>query len=96
MSTLTITYTETEFPPGTALASTAITLTGSTTGAQPALALPVGATSVSVALAADSYNWSMQSFDAAGNELGDAFTGTFSVAAPANVTINLPTGLTAS
>lgn len=94
--TLTIDYTETEFPPGTELASTAITLTAAATGAQPPIAVPVGAPSVTVSLAADSYTWSLQSFDAAGNELGDAFTGSFSVAGPSNVTINLPTGLTAA
>lgn len=95
--TLAISYTETEFPPGTApLASTAVTLTGASVGVLPAVAVPVGAASVDVSLAADSYTWSMQSFDAAGNELGDAFTGSFSVAAPGNVTINLPSGITAS
>jgi hypothetical protein len=96
MTTLAISYTETEFPPGTALASTAITLTGVSVGALPPVAVPVGATSVSVTLAPDSYTWSMQSVDPAGNELGGPFTGTFTVAAPANVIINLPSGLTAS
>jgi hypothetical protein len=97
MSTLTISYTETEFPPGTnALAATAITLTGATVGVLPPVPVPVGTTSVSVALVADSYTWSMQSTDAEGNDLGEPFTGTFSVAAPANVTINLPSGITAS
>jgi hypothetical protein len=97
MTTLTVSYTETEFPAGTgALASTTVTLTGATTGAQPAVSIPIGAASVSVSLAADSYTWSMQSFDSAGDQLGEPFTGSFTVAAPANVTINLPSGLTAS
>jgi hypothetical protein len=97
MTTLAVSYTETEFPAGTgALASTTVTIAGHATGAQPTVSIPVGAASVDVSLPADIYGWAMQSFDAAGNELGDPFTGSFTVAAPANVTINLPSGLTAS
>jgi hypothetical protein len=94
---ITIGYTETTFPPGTGtLASTTVTLTGSAAGnTTPVTAsVPLGATSITVPLLPDTYAWSMQSVDSNGNNLGAAVTGTGVVSAPANVTINLPTGLT--
>lgn len=93
---LTVSYTDTAFPAGTgAVAAIGATLTGTAAGntTPVSLTIPPGATSVSTTLAPDTYNYSIQNADAAGNNLAGPQTGSFTITAPAQVTLSLATGL---
>lgn len=94
MTTLTVAYTDTIFPDGTgALAAINATLTGSTPASPIPLSIPPGAQSVTVTLQPDTYAYSIQNQDEAGNNLAGPFTGSFTIAAPAQVTLSLASGL---
>lgn len=94
--TLAVSYTDTDFPAGTGpVASITATITGHAEGnsGPTTLTIPPGAQSVSATLLPDNYAFSIQNQDAQGNNLGNAFTGTFTIAAPAEVTLSLASGL---
>ena len=92
MSTVTVTVVSQsqEFPAGTVSAGITVTLEG-----LPAVVLtaaPYVATFDNVA--AGTYAITAQTNDASGNALGSAITGSVTVAAPAQVAIDVPASLT--
>jgi hypothetical protein len=94
MTTLTVAYTDTIFPAGTgALAAISATLTGTASAAPVSLSIPPGTQSVTVTLLPDTYAYSIQNQDAQGNNLDGPFTGSFTITAPAQVTLSLASGL---
>jgi hypothetical protein len=97
MTTLAVAYTTQNFPVGTGpVASIVASLTGAIAANSQSLAIPLAATSVSAALNPDTYSYSITNLDPSGNTLGQAFTGSFTVAAPATVSLSLASGLTVS
>lgn len=98
MSTLTVSYTtETFSPPNIGpIASISATLVGTVPANNQTLTIPLAATSVSVTLNPDTYQWALTNSDASGNTYGGPFTGSFTVTAPTTVTLSLANGLTFS
>jgi len=98
--TLAVSYTTEVFSPPNIGPITAITatVTGSASGntAPLNLSIPIAATSVSASLIPDTYTWTLNNEDAAGNTYGGPFTGSFTVSAPATVTLSLANGLALS
>ena len=93
---INVSYTPTQFPAGTgAIAKITATFTGQAAGNTTPVVASVnpGDPSVTVPLAPDTYSWTLVNEDAAGNILGGSFSGSGVVAAPANVELNLATGL---
>jgi len=95
--TLAVTYTTEVFSPPLVGPITTITavLTGTGTNVV-SLTIPLGATSVTTSLQPDTYTWTLNNADAAGNTYGGPYTGSFVVTAPATVTLSLASGLALS
>ena len=84
------------FPAGSAVSHIVASITGAVTPVQTQTVAP-GAPSVTFAsVPADTYTYSVAGVDSAGNTYGTAVTGTFTVTAPATVTLSLPSAVTAS
>ena len=85
------------FAPGTVVSDIQITITGTAAGnTTPVVGtVAAGTTSADIALGvADAYSYSVQGLDASGKPLGTAVTGTFTLAAPATITLQLPSSVT--
>ena len=84
------------FPAGSVVANILATITGSAAGSTPIVQTGApGATSIEFAnVAADTYTYSVSGEDASGNTYGTAVTGTFTITAPATVTLSLPSSVT--
>ena len=95
---LTVLHTEQQFPAAEQLASANATITGTATGntTPVTVSIPPTAANVTVPLIPDTYSYSIQNVDQSGNNLGTVFTGSFVVAAPATVMLNLVSGLSAT
>jgi hypothetical protein len=94
---IAVAYTPETFPAGTGpVDSISAVLTGAAVGntTPTTLSIPLGATSVTASLAADTYTYTLDNFDASNNPIGGPFTGTLVFAAPATVTLSLASGLT--
>lgn len=95
---LTILHTEVQFPTGEQLASAVATITGTAAGNTTPIVVTLTPTeaTVTVPLAPDTYNYSIQNLDQNGANLGTPYTGSFVIAPPATVMLNLITGLSAT
>ncbi len=85
------------FPPGTVVASLAITVTGTAAGNTTPITGQVAPNSTSATVditVPDTYTASVQAQDANGNALGPPATDTFVVTAPATVSLSLPSTVT--
>jgi len=99
MSVLGIQYTTESFPSGSGpIATISYTITGSADGNITPLTgtIPLNATQLTITLIADTYTWTLVNSDAASppNTYGGPFTGTFTIQAPATVSLSLASGLT--
>ena len=99
-ATLAIAFALQTFPTGTTIADYEVTLTGTTTGAQPAQTLPASAgvpgtpaAAVFPDLQPDSYTASCQAVDASGDDIGEPATTSFTVTAPTTVSLAIPTSI---
>ena len=84
------------FAPGTVVDHVVCTITGAVTPAVSQSVAPLTASVVFSNVPADTYTLSVQAVDAAGNLLGTAVTGTFVITAPANISLNLPSAVSAA
>jgi hypothetical protein len=89
------------FPAGSAVAAVTATVTGTASGNTTRISqsAPAGETSFVFPLTvADTYTYSVQAVDGATppNTYGTAVTGTFTITAPATVTLSLPSSVTPS
>lgn len=85
------------FPPGSVVDHILVTCVGASTGAQPSQTVPPGTTTATfTALAPDTYTFTAQGFPAAGAGFGTAVSTTLTVTAPATVSLNLPSTLSAA
>ena len=94
---ISVAYTTQSFPAGQLpVASISAVLTGTAVGntTPVPVSIPLGATSVTVPLTPDTYNWTLSNLDSTGAVIGTATTGTGIVNAPASVTLSLASGLT--
>jgi hypothetical protein len=97
MTDFTVGYGPFDAPTGTTVAGVLFTATDSTGATIASQALAALATAVSVTFpAAGVYALSAQAVDAAGNHIGPAATGTYTVAAPSTVTVQIPTSIVAA
>ena len=96
--TLAVSYsTEVFSPPNVGpIATITAVLTGALAGNTVTLSVPLGGTSVSTSLQADTYTWTLTNSDASANTYGGPFTGSFVVVAPVTVSLSLSSGLTLS
>lgn len=95
MSTVvgSITYADVPgFPAGTAVDHVVVSVTDTSVSPTTTVSqnIAAGVTSVSFDLDAGSYSYTVAGVDAGGVVLGTPVTGSFSVTAPATVTLNLP------
>ena len=84
------------FPAGSVVAHISASITGAVT---PVITQSVPPDTASITFAnvpADTYTFSVAAMDASGNTFGTAVTGTFTITAPATVSLNLPSSVTAS
>lgn len=92
---LTISYqlSAPTFPAGTVVDHLVVSITGVT---NPTVAQKVAAAAPSVTfdnVQPDNYTYSVQAVDATGASLGTAVTGSFNVAAPATISLSLPSAV---
>ena len=91
---LAITYAEVPgFPAGSVVDHIVATVTGAASSSQ---SVAPGTSSVSFSLAAGSYTFSVQAADASGAFFGSPVTGSFTITAPATVSLSLPASVTAT
>jgi hypothetical protein len=93
-----ITYTPSSptFPAGTVVDHILCTLTGAATPAVSQSVAPLTATVTFPNVAADTYTVTAQAIDATGAPLGTAVSTTLVVTAPATISLNLPSAVTAA
>ena len=97
MTGFTVGYGPFSATAGTVVSGALFTVTDSTGAVIASQALAALATSVDVAFpAAGTYTLSAQAVDAAGDHIGPAATASYTVAAAATVTVQIPISLTAS
>jgi hypothetical protein len=94
MSTITIGFTDTPgFPAGSAVDHVRLTVTGAL-GSSASQAVAVGVTSVNYTFGVpDTYTVTVQAVAADGSVFGTPVSTTFVVAAPATVTLSLPSSV---
>lgn len=84
------------FPAGTVVDHILCTLTGSTTPAISQSVAPLTASVTFPNVPADSYTVTAQAMDATGAPLGTAVSTTITITAPATISLNLPSAVTAA
>lgn len=94
---LAIVYTEVPgFPTGSVVDHIACSITGAATPILTANVAPGTASAEFANVPADTYTFSVVAQDAAGNDFGTPVTGSFTITAPATMTLNIPSSVTAS
>lgn len=94
---LAVTLGPVSFPAGTVLGSITAALTGTLGTDPPAQTVAAGTTQVSfLSVPADTYTYTVTQLDSNGNALGSPITGQVVVAAPATVTLDVPTAVVAT
>jgi hypothetical protein len=78
------------FPAGSVVASISASITGTITPVVTQSVPPDTAGITFANVPADTYTFSVQGVDAAGNTFGTPVTGTFTISAPATVSLSLP------
>ena len=84
------------FPAGSVVAHISASITGAVTPVVNQIVLPGTASITFANVPADTYSFSVAGVDASGNVFGTAVTGSFTITAPATVTLSLPSTVTAS
>jgi len=93
LATITYAASAPTFPAGTSVASIVATITGAAAGNTTPITQTVAAAAPSITfdnVIADSYTYSVAAVDSKGAVLGTAVTGSFTVSAPATISLSLP------